>query len=175
MKLNLKGKTFLFSGGKECGTRNPGSLLNLFYRFYSKGRATREEQSTNTKTPRRHTVRMQWVNVRGRGKMSRHTVTNGDTWQILNTLSEEQPTEKLDWPIFCGSRRNKENTREKKVDMVRVKRLSSWHTLSIEFHASWTHFTRQDSAKNSFPFKPASKTRLLFRFKKIILFLEKGA
>lgn len=87
---------------------------NLFYRFNSKGWASLEEQSTNTKTPRRHTVRMQWINVRGGGKMSRHTVTNGDTWQILNTLSEEQPTEKLDWPIFCGSRRNKENTREKK-------------------------------------------------------------
>lgn len=52
--------------------------------------------------------------VMGGGKMSRHTLTNGNTWQILNTLREEPPTEKLDWPIFCGSRKNKGNTKKKK-------------------------------------------------------------
>lgn len=46
--------------------------------------------------------------------MSRHTVTNRNTRQILNTLSEERPTEKLDWPIFCGSGKNKENTKEER-------------------------------------------------------------
>lgn len=50
----------------------------------------------------------------GDGGMSRHSVTHGDTWQTLNTLREEQPTEKLDGPVFCGSRENKENT-EKKI------------------------------------------------------------
>lgn len=101
---------------------------------------------------------MQWVKVRWSGKMPRHSATNRNTWQILNTLGEEQPTEKLDWPIFCGSRENREDKKKKKLDMVRVKWLSGSRTLSIEFHASWTHFTRQHRAKNSFPFRPALKT-----------------
>lgn len=126
-----------------------------------------DQQSANSeKTSHTHRVKMQWFNVRWSEKMSRHSVTNRNTWQTLNTLSEEQPTEKLDWPIFCGSRKNKENTKKKKkLDMVRVKPLSSSRTLSREFHASWTHFTRQHRAKNSFPFGPALKTHLLFCFK----------
>lgn len=98
-------------------------------------------------------------------EMSRHSVTHRNTGQTLNTLREEQPTEKLDWPVFCGSRKNKENTKEK-LDTVSVQRLSSPHTLSREFHASGTHFTRQHRAKNSFPFRSALKMPLLFYFKK---------
>ena len=94
--------------------------------------------------------------------MSRHSVTHGDTWQTLNTLREEQPTEKLDGPVFCGSREKK--IQKKKLDMVSIQRLSSSHTLSREFHTSGTHFTRQCRAKNSFPFRPALKTPLLFFF-----------
>lgn len=115
--------------------------------------ANLESQSANSQIPPgRHNVKMQWIKVRWGEKMSRHSVTNRNTWQILNTHGEKQPTEKLDWPIFCGSRKNRENTKKKKLDMVRVKWLSGTRTLSIEFHASWTHFTMRYRAKISFPF-----------------------
>lgn len=95
-------------------------------RFNQNVWANLESSSAATNTSRRHKVKMQWIKAKWSGKMSRHSVTNRNTWQILNTLSEEQPTEKLDWPIFCGSRKNRENT--KKLDMVRVKWLSSSRT-----------------------------------------------
>lgn len=82
--------------------------------FYQNVRANLE-QSANSETSHRHRVKMQWFSVRWSENMSRHSVTNRNTWQTLNTLSEEQPTEKLDWPIFCGSRENKENTKKKKI------------------------------------------------------------
>ena len=71
-------------------------------------------------------------------EMSQHNVTHRNTWQTRDTLREEQPTEKLDWPVFCGSRKNKENAKKKKKkkkDMVRVQPLSSLYTLSRKFHA----------------------------------------
>lgn len=80
--------------------------------------------------------RMEWRDVKAQGDQQK-------TQQILNTLGEEQPTEKLDGPIFCGSRKN----RKYKIDIyaldtVRVKWPSSSHTRSIEeAHASWTHFS----------------------------------
>lgn len=88
--------------------------------------------------------RMEWRDVKAQGDQQK-------TQQILNTLGEEQPTEKLDGPIFCGSRKN----RKYKIDIyaldtVRVKWPSSSHTRSIEeAHASWTHFS-STKPKDSF-------------------------
>lgn len=71
-------------------------------------------------------------------------------------------------PSFVEAERTRKYKKKKNyiLDMVRVKPLSSSHTLSREFHASWTHFTRQHRAKNSFPFGPALKTHSLSCFKK---------
>lgn len=45
---------------------------------------------------------MEWRDVKAQGDQQ-------NTQETLNTLGEEQPTEKLDWPIFCGSRENRKH------------------------------------------------------------------
>lgn len=79
--------------------------------------------------------RMEWRDVKAQGDRQ-------NTQRILNTLGEAQPTEKLDWPIFCGSRKNRKYKIDIYVlDTVRVKWPSSSHTRSREGHASWTQFS----------------------------------
>lgn len=118
--------------------------------------ANLEEQPASTQTPRTHKVKMQWIEVRWGEKMSRHSVTN--TRQIPNTLSEEQPTEKLDGPIFCGSRKNRENTKKKKLDMVRVRWPSSSRTCRVSCFLDTFH--RAAQSQKLTPFRPALKTHL---------------
>lgn len=63
--------------------------------------------------------RMEWRDVKAQGDQQ-------NTQEILNTLGEEQPTEKLDWPIFCGSRKNRKYKIYRYIlDTVRVKWPSS--------------------------------------------------
>lgn len=53
--------------------------------------------------------RMEWRDVKAQGEQQ-------NTQQILNTLGEERPTEKLDWPIFCGSSEDRKQKRYGDID-----------------------------------------------------------
>lgn len=94
--------------------------------------------------------RMEWRDVKAQGDQQ-------NTQEILNTLGEEQPTEKLDWPIFCGSseKQKTENIWRYRLDTVRVKWPSSsqhschripcfvdtfqQHKAKSPFSCLWTH------------------------------------
>lgn len=93
--------------------------------------------------------------------MSRHRMTNRTHSEYSTRLGEEQPTEKLDGPIFCGSRKNRKYKIDIYVlDTVRVKWPSSSHTRSREGHASWTQFSSTKPKTHS----PALKTHFVVLF-----------
>lgn len=78
-------------------------------------------------------------------------------------------------PSFAEAERTKKIQKKKeKIDTsVRVKQLSSGHALSVKFHASRTHFTRQQRRAKFVSIQACLEDSLFILFQKIILLFKK--
>lgn len=167
MTIKLREKNTLFlSGGEEYGIWNSGCLLteplSLLLKCVGKTGPTVSQQRDFPHTQGQNAMvqcKMEWKDVKAQCDQQEHMANTQHTqWGA---------TYRKAWlaHLLWKQKEQRKYKKKKKLDMVRVKPLSSSRTLSREFHASWTHFTRQHRAKNSFPFGPALKTHLLFCFK----------
>lgn len=76
-------------------------------------------------------------------------------------------------PSFAEAKRTKKIQKKKIDTSVRVKQLSGGHALSVKFHASRTHFTRQQHRAKFVSIQACLEDSLFILFQKIILLFKK--